>query len=398
MTDHPIANFPYVAASVAVQPSEPAPHVALPGPCLEALPDNLRIGLTAPKLPGLDGLRAICAALVVLSHLGVPRVSGSMGVLAFFVLSGFLITWLLLAEEARSGTVSLSAFYMRRTLRIFPAFYVYWIIAVGLAALLAARGGKPVDIGQAGATLLYVSNYWQAIFGDSGTVLSHAWSLAVEEQFYLLWPWVFLRLPAARRLTTIIALIAIVIVHRAIITLVVREPEWAYAAFDCRADHLLVGCGLAVALWQGRASGVWRWLCVGPARMALVTAVLVLSSQGTFFIPHYRNLVGFVLDPLLVAALIVQAIASPGWRGTAWLHHRWLGTLGGWSYSTYLYQQLAAGVAHRMVFLPLPLRLVAGIVLTYGAAALSHRWVERPFLRLKKRWERPRGPQLDGGL
>jgi peptidoglycan/LPS O-acetylase OafA/YrhL len=125
----------------------------------------------------------------------VPGINGGTGVLVFFVLSGFLITWLLLKEEERFGTISLKLFYLRRTLRIFPAFYVYWILLVGSVLIV----GRRVLIAQAVCSLLYVNNYYQAIFGDPNTGLSHTWSLGIEEQFYLLWPVTFLLLKANKR-------------------------------------------------------------------------------------------------------------------------------------------------------------------------------------------------------
>ena len=104
-----------------------------------ALPAPLAAGLQKTHLPSLDGIRAIAVCLVVLYHLGIPGVPGGMGVLIFFVLSGFLITWLLLKEEERFGYVSLKLFYARRTLRIFPAFYAYWFLIVGLWIVSSRR-------------------------------------------------------------------------------------------------------------------------------------------------------------------------------------------------------------------------------------------------------------------
>src|SRR5258708_6566624 len=96
-----------------------------------ALPAPLAAGLQKTHLPSLDGIRAVAVSLVVLYHLNIPGVPGGMGVLIFFVLSGFLITWLLLKEEEKFGHISLKLFYARRTLRIFPAFYVYWFLIIG---------------------------------------------------------------------------------------------------------------------------------------------------------------------------------------------------------------------------------------------------------------------------
>ena len=105
---------------------------------------QLRHRLDMPNIPALDGIRAVSVTLVILFHAGVP-VSGALGVLIFFVLSGFLITWLLLKEDEKAGTISLRGFYRRRALRILPAFYCLWIVT---AILRVARGGV-IQIGRA---------------------------------------------------------------------------------------------------------------------------------------------------------------------------------------------------------------------------------------------------------
>lgn len=102
------------------------------------LPARLSAGLAREHMPSLDGVRAVAAFLVVFYHSGLP-LPGSLGVVAFFVLSGFLITWLLLREEERYGTVSLKQSYIRRSLRIFPPFYVYWLVVVGSLLFLHKR-------------------------------------------------------------------------------------------------------------------------------------------------------------------------------------------------------------------------------------------------------------------
>src|SRR5690349_4437608 len=100
------------------------------------LPKPLASGLTRRNLSGLDGLRAVAALLVVLDHAGLTMFPGGLGVLAFFVLSGFLITWLIIGEEDRTNGVSLSRFYIRRSFRIFPAFYAYFLLGLALITLL----------------------------------------------------------------------------------------------------------------------------------------------------------------------------------------------------------------------------------------------------------------------
>jgi peptidoglycan/LPS O-acetylase OafA/YrhL len=111
--------------------------------------------VSLPSIPALDGIRALSVLLVILSHLGVSWASGAHGVMAFFVLSGFLITWLLLKESEAAGRISLRSFYARRTLRIFPAFYVFWITYFVLTWLGQHRTEWPAYI----SAFFYLSNY-----------------------------------------------------------------------------------------------------------------------------------------------------------------------------------------------------------------------------------------------
>jgi peptidoglycan/LPS O-acetylase OafA/YrhL len=345
----------------------------------------LQAALARPSLPSLDGLRAIAVLLVVVYHFGFSAVNGGQGVLIFFVISGFLITWLLLKEEEKWGQVSLSHFYLRRTLRIFPAFYVYWLLVVVGFSIL----GKNVDPAQATAAFFYVSNYYQAIAGDPNTALSHTWSLAIEEQFYLLWPGIFivLRTPA-RRLRALAAAIVAVWIYRAVAVLAFAVPQgYVYEAFDMRSDHLLVGCFLATALYCGSATRAWRAACASPALIWVTISLFALSSLMPQWVEwRYRDLVGFTIDPLLVAVLIVQGLAFSG-TSAAWLNVsplRWLGRM---SYSIYLYQQITIGpVKEALAGLPVGLQLAGAVGACIVVSAGSYYVIERPFLALKDRW------------
>ena len=154
----------------------------MPSSAAERLPSALASGLRSSHLSGIDGIRAIAAFLVVFYHYGFRWCPRGPGVLVFFVLSGFL------------GKISLKLFYIRRSLRIFPAFYAFWFLWIGTLVLL----GKKFNVPQAITSFFYVNNYYQAIYGDPNTGLSHTWSLGIEEQFYLVWPLVFLLLKRDR--------------------------------------------------------------------------------------------------------------------------------------------------------------------------------------------------------
>jgi peptidoglycan/LPS O-acetylase OafA/YrhL len=166
-------------------------------------------------IPALDGLRAIAVILVLLTHANFQLGdNGILGVDIFFALSGFLITTLLLEEYKKRNEVSLSAFYVRRTFRLFPALYTM-LVFVFLYALLFREGDELSSIiGEVISSALYLNNIsWSWGWGDKGLLLGHTWSLAVEEQFYLLWPWFVilgLSLKSLRSLTVALAILIIV--------------------------------------------------------------------------------------------------------------------------------------------------------------------------------------------
>jgi peptidoglycan/LPS O-acetylase OafA/YrhL len=346
-------------------------------------PPQLAAALDRSSLPSIDGLRTVAVFLVVFYHLGF-RVNGGLGVLLFFVISGFLITWLLLKEESRWGGVSLRLFYLRRTLRIFPAFYAYWIlVVVGFSVL-----GKPVDKGQAIASLLYVNNYYQAFVGDPDTMLSHTWSLGIEEQFYLLWPALFIALGwRHKRIQGLIAAIGFIWIYRLVMVLVFRIHQgYVYEAWDMRADHLFIGCLLAAVLYSGSASRLIRVLTTKPAMIFLTVLLLAVSSVMPRLVTwRYRDLVGFIVDPVLTAVLIAQGLAF--WNSSGvWLNWGWMRWLGRLSYSIYLYQQIALGPAKKLFsHRPVVVQAAAAIACCVAVSALSFYMIEKPFLSLKDR-------------
>jgi peptidoglycan/LPS O-acetylase OafA/YrhL len=352
------------------------------------LPANLESGLKESTLAGLDGMRAIAAFLVVFYHFGIPYVSGGLGVLMFFVLSGFLITWLLLRENEELGTVSLRKFYIRRSLRIFPAFYCYAAVLFGVILIRHTRWVPA----QALSALLYFSNYYQALNGDPDTGFSHTWSLAIEEQFYLLWPLAFLTLRGNyKRMSRFLAgTIVLIWIYREVLIFVFHVDQgYIYEAFDTRADHLLIGCLLAVALRAKLVPSFWGWVTGPPWAAAVTAGLLALSNLGETAYGHtYRDSVGFIVNPVLTAIWIPQLIALRHSAWWSWMNWAWMRFLGRISYSVYLYQQLLIGVPKRL--LPdygVLLQLSATVALIVAIASLSHYFVERPFLRLKERFK-----------
>jgi peptidoglycan/LPS O-acetylase OafA/YrhL len=352
-----------------------------------ALPAPLAAGLQKTHLPSLDGIRAIAVCLVVLYHLGIPGVPGGMGVLIFFVLSGFLITWLLLKEEERFGYVSLKLFYARRTLRIFPAFYAYWFLIVGLWIV----SSRHIFKAQAICSFFYINNYYQAIFGDPNTGLSHTWSLGVEEQFYVLWPITFLLLRTnRRRIRFLLWSIAAVWIYREFLIFGLHRPQgYIYEAFDTRADHLMIGCVLAVALRERVCLRLWHFLTYAPLRMWITVTGLVISATLSHFLHAiYRDSSAFIVDPLLAAALIVQGTAYTSAALGKILNWGWMSYLGAISYSIYLYHPLAMGFGEKL-FRKLPfltsLAPLGAVVAVIATASASYWLLEQPLQRLRAR-------------
>lgn len=372
----------------------------MPASIAETLPERapapsglaqLRANLRTSSIPSLDGLRAISVILVILVHLRVPYVPEVHGVLTFFVLSGFLITWLLLKESERRGDISIRDFYIRRTLRIFPAFYVFWILHFGLYLLTRGIPTRGVFFDYL-AAFFYVSDYRMA-FTHVRPVLSHTWSLAVEEQFYLIWPWVFLFFQHdLRKLTRIlIGIIATVNVYRWVMFFRFHVADnRLHATFDGRADHLFIGCLLAVLLKRGVLNGLWSAITSRIFMPTFTLMVLVASiALGEHFHYRYKYSVGFFLDPFLIAIFLAQVVALGNawpWRWLNWPLTRYLGRV---SYPMYLYHGLGNDLTLR-ILRGRPLWLIAPVAVATVAsmATPSYFVVEKPFLRLKSKFSR----------
>lgn len=329
--------------------------------------------------------------LVILSHggFGLQYVPGGYGVTIFFVLSGFLITWLLLKEHAKTGTISLRGFYLRRTLRIVPAFWVYWVFVVAYVALRH----KPVPWAHAFSALFYMSNYYNALNGDPNTGFSHTWSLSTEEQFYLLWPAIFLLfvLPRGRKAVSILlAMVATAWVYRAVLVFGLHvSGSYLYAAFEMRCDAILVGCALAFVLYQQRWGPLWRVLTAHP--LVLLVTVLAMGVVSTVHwwtgVAWTRDVILGALGPLLAAVLIVQVVALSGTPLWCWLESPVVRYLGLISYSLYLWQQVTLHAAtSRLESAPYWMQALGSIGLTVVFASGSYFLVEKPFLRLKDRF------------
>ena len=347
---------------------------------------------TSVRIPSLDGLRALSIGLVLLAHLVGTRsfplsaesshilAFGELGVHVFFVISGFLITRLLLDELGSTGRISLPSFYFRRTIRIFPAYYVFLLVL----AVLAWTGLVQLASGDMAHALTYTSNYYS---GRSWFV-GHTWSLSVEEQFYLLWP--ALIVMAGRRRALWLAAFAVAFAP------MIRTASWELMRwsgdgighrFETVADAIAIGCVLAGTRdWLHRQPSYRRLLESG---LFVVVPCLAVASSLLHDHPVAHFLIGISVMNLAIAATLDWCITFGSGRVGRVLNWAPLAFVGTISYSLYLWQQLFLNRASDAPTAAFPMNLA----LACAAALTSYYLIEQPALRLRRRLEaRGAGP------
>jgi peptidoglycan/LPS O-acetylase OafA/YrhL len=341
------------------------------------------------RLPGLDGLRALSVLAVIFYHLDAvghfpawtrPALQyGFHGVGVFFAISGYLITWLLLREEARGGGVSLRGFYFRRAMRILPPAYVY-LAAVALAAALRP-GAYPGLDGWADFTAAAL--FFRNLTYHAGSELTrHYWSLSIEEQFYLLWPLVFVLVPARRRFWLTAGLCLLAPAWRQLHMELFDAAKLNWSRADLRYDQILVGVAFALARHEGRFPAL-----LGAAGRRAGTLLAAAGAVYLALVVWGGDLPGPLrpggeLARLAALGLVIHLVgAGQGGgflRALEWPALAWIGRL---SYSLYLWQQLFCVPRTGWALEAWPANLAA----TFALAAASYYLVERPALRLRGR-------------
>lgn len=369
----------------------------------ETLDNSAPVGSTSiarrlGKIPGLDGMRGIAAAIVVVCHFDVilplPTFAvvpgGTVPLDMFFVLSGFLITCLLLREQSKNGRIGKWAFYERRILRLVPAL----VVVLAVQAVFAWLEGISFheEWTSVSSVLFYYSN-WKLAFnsnvfgGNIANGLQQMWSLSFEEQFYLIWPWVTIFLLTIRtKLSTVVFVLigsmALIEIHMALMYHGIASWYADFIRTDTRAGSILMGCLLAHIWVRGREPKRYVTLAAWIAGLFLLACLPFAGTTGPFL---YRG--GFIAIDL-ACAIIILAIVDGRWGGRHLFELKPLVLLGVISYGVYLWHlPILFAIRYYGPHWNDIVKVVVAVVATLGLSIASWFLVERPFMRMKNRRE-----------
>jgi peptidoglycan/LPS O-acetylase OafA/YrhL len=351
-------------------------------------------------IPALDGIRAVAALLVFLYHSQLfPRlIPGGLGVTIFFFLSGYLITTLLRSEYANSGNLDLRHFYLRRAFRILPPMYLVMLLA---CTPPIGSTGSQVTAGALVAQITNFTNYYQIFFGDhlipdTGVM----WSLAVEEHFYLIFPFALLvllrKLPLSRVAIVLGGCCAIILLWRCFLFLQQSlPPSYISLASDTRMDSILFGAIMGISLnpvIENERNIVKPSLAV---YLVGASALLLIASEA-WMNPAYRQTFRYTLQGICLFPLFYCAVRFNDWGLFRWLNWKWVRGLGVISYTFYLCHLRALAVAGRFFPEHLWLRAIVGLGFALAFSAVMYAVVEKPLALLRRRLHTT--SRRDGGI
>ena len=351
-------------------------------------------------VPGLDGLRAFAVTGVLLYHADLNWIPGGfLGVDVFFVISGYLITSLLLAEFRNRGKIGLGQFYLRRARRLLPALFLL-LGVVGLFAVIFLPDEVTKLRGDVVAALLYGTNWWQifrnvSYFEAAGRppLLQHLWSLAVEEQFYLIWPLLLtgmFKLWRGRRRPMLLATLGMIVVSSGLMIgssisrgyPLSHDPSRVYFGTDTRASTMLIGAVLAMvwAPWRlsEKTTRGGRIVLDAMGLVGLLGLLWMFLNVSEFSNALYRG--GFLLVSIL-SAMVIAVTVHPAADLSRWLlglkPMRWVGER---SYGIYLWHWPVFMITRPVLDIGLTgtPNLILRLSVTVAIAELSYRYVEQP--------------------
>ncbi|HEX2686599.1 MAG TPA: acyltransferase [Kofleriaceae bacterium] len=352
------------------------------------------------RIPSLDGVRAFSVAYVILWHctyqlpgpqrerLHLFLANGRLGVDIFFVISGLLITTLLVRERAKSGRIDLGGFYVRRCFRILPPAFVY------LGVMVALRGTGYVEFSNSDllAAAFFVANFRTE---SMSWLLLHMWSLSIEEQFYLVWPGILRKLGNRAALKAALLLVAISPLLRIGTYYLLPEYRKVMGTITfTRLDMIMTGCAMALmrgdSWYKSACERLFKLWVPGLGMLYLIFVSAFVSKKlgGT-----YTYVFSFTVECLIIASAIEWVIARADAPLGRFLNSRSIAHLGVISYSLYLWQQPFTDSYSTHPVMRFPLNLV----LMLAAAELSRRFVELPSLALRDRLLAGKAPRVAPG-
>lgn len=331
---------------------------------------------TSQLIPSLDGLRGISIGLVIFVHSMSGRFVGILGVRVFFVISGYLITYLLLKEFNSTGSINLKRFYFRRTMRIFAPFY-FFLLIIGILGLFRVVSLSFRDFI---TPLTYTSDYLFPVSWYTG----HSWSLSVEEQFYLLYPPLLVILRKKKILVTLIFILFLAPVLRIIGFHLFPESQFAVVSqvaivngFHANMDALASGCLLALAAEYERSRKFLLKIAALPQTLVFITMVLIYFANRQSDHPLFYLSVCTTFMNTAIALIIYWAITnSQSSLFGRILNTKALSFIGVLSYSLYLWQQVFTG-KEMLPYFPF------NILFAFVCALISYYTVERYSLKLR---------------
>jgi peptidoglycan/LPS O-acetylase OafA/YrhL len=345
-------------------------------------------------IPALDGLRAFAVIAVIAHHIFPEILSGGfIGVDVFFVLSGFLITRLFIIERESTGTIDLPKFFIRRALRLMPAFWLMVSVFLIVALITHDRSRFERDLIDALFAVTYTTNFALGILTPAAHGLfDNAWSLAVEEQFYIWWgigAFVLLRF-TSRHVAALVLGASAVFIYAWRLHLLSNGAALMriYVGFDTRADELLIGC-LGAALLPTSLAATSSWIRYGG--LAALTGLIAIAFYGrAYYLGPDAEQMNFAIVMTVVTFLTIIVIfdlmTNADGLISQVLSSRQLVYIGSISYGMYLWHWPLLVMAKESGFDgPLKKAFIV-ICVTFTAAALSYHYVERPIRGLKRRF------------
>ena len=341
-------------------------------------------------IPSLDGIRTIAFLIVFLSHAGATKiVPGGFGVTVFFFLSGYLITTMLRREYEKNQVINLKHFYLRRIVRIWPGFYLVLFVATILTLIGVLEG--ELKVRGVLSQVLHYYNYYATFVGDYAIApgTNVYWSLAVEEHFYCLFPFLYIsllkrRVSPKRQMLIFWGICLAILLWRCVLVFGMGAEEGRiHNLLDTRIDSILFGCALAV---HGNpvldppygSDRLWKYF-------VLPGGITIIILSFLFRYPEYELTLRYTIQGIALYGLFIAAIRFPDWGVFQILNWSWMRFIGLLSYSLYLVHDIVLQLVY--LYLPqisVPLQGAIGLLISFILAYAMYRYIELPCGKLRK--------------